>query len=287
MKKLTKISILLLSLILTVSCEDNDKDKFNYGNPAEAGPMLLLEVTSPVLDVTDFANSSFKANLTAPTNNVQSYDLYVQRLGATGTQGQVAFLKNISSFPAELTVTASDIATALNTTLDSFLAGDEFKFTAEVTRTDGKVFDFNTLDPDLQNEPGQRQAYRFNTYISCPFVVEDLVGTYELIQTAFMGGAGSTYEVIAGPGENQYSIVDLANNNTALLEDGTKADLVVTVNPASGVSVPSDQYPHYSDFAFPAEEDAGFTFSCIGSISLLKFKYTCCGTYPLQLTKIQ
>jgi len=146
---------------LLIGCADETTHPWN-GLVQEAATVIVDEVVVPVYDVTNLASAKFEAKLSSPTNNISKYDINVSLNG-----GDTVFVKSITSFPATLSVTAQEIATALQMNLEDLAPGDKVSFLAEVTRSDGTVFGVEDLDGDVNN-PGMKQGYWFTTFVSCP-----------------------------------------------------------------------------------------------------------------------
>lgn len=268
MKNIFRLLTLSLFISLFASCEDEDKTVYDIGiTPENTGSMVILDVTSPVLDFTNLEGSAFTAIIETPNNNVVQYDVSVQRTGANG-DSEVAFVKSLTSFPSELSISAPEIVDALGITLADLEAGDLFTLYGRTTDDQGRVFTFNNVDSDLGSEAGQRQAFQFQTFIACPFVPADIEGTYTVVNhrfDAFFGPQGATRTVVAGPGPDQFTIV-----GGALPLDGAD-DLIITVDSvtdAASYGGPTDAV-HFNTFG-PATYASvtGTVFSCTGLIDI-------------------
>lgn len=168
------ISLLLFPLLL-IACESE------YVAPHESVPKggfvrfdTEVEKISFVLDLTQNANPVFEAPITAPSNNVQSYDLSFTLSRVQDQLGPFDLL-SINRFPATLSFSLQDIADAAG--IDISEAKGLINLDARVTRDDGTVFTFDDFTGDLNN-PGQRQAMRFSISTLCP---SELAGTYKSV----------------------------------------------------------------------------------------------------------
>ncbi|MFD2565027.1 hypothetical protein [Aquimarina rubra] len=277
MKKLFKIFLVVMTATVFFSCEDDEKNQIT--DTVNAPWAYFTEISSPVINVLDLEGSAYEGRIVDGFGTIASYEMRVNRNG-----GAFVPFRTITEFPFDLRVTATDLADALGLTLADLGPGDKFDFLVTITDTNGLVFDG---EDELQflgdiSNPGLAQALRYTTFISCPFVSSEIGGIYEIQPggTAGLFAAGSQFEVIAGPGDNQYSIVDFG-------DPAFNSNLVINVDPATGISIPSGDQLY--DFGFslnPAESNAGFTFSCSGNIVLTAFSYTCCGNFPLVMSKI-
>lgn len=278
MKKIYKILLFTFLAVSIVACEDIDKDPYEInGVDGPFGSFVRLDITSAaVLDVTNIDGTVFGGTVSAPSNNVASWDLKVRRVSGGQASDYVPFL-NITSFPAEFAATPAGLAAAFGLTSADLIPGDRFDFEATSTGTDGSVVTFDDFGPNLQGGPGEAQGYRFVTFLSCPFIQADAVGTYAIISTDAVGfqGANTTFDVIAGPKANDITMIDPIGH---LLpgDPPDKYNVVINVDPGSGQAIVESQpgydsgHPIYGGTPYgPGKvEGSGFVFSCAGSIVL-------------------
>ena len=257
--------------VLLLACEDNDKDPLNLNDTTHA-PYVKLEVSNPVLDVTDLENSAFEGTLFAPADNVSSWTTSVRRI-SQGESTQFGEVATVNSFPIEVSISAEEIAEAIGQQISDFLAGDRFEFSASSTGADGSVLNFSRLSSNITGQPEQRQAYSFETFISCPLDPTLVEGTYTVEELGFAGCFSEdteTREVINGPGENQITII----NGTFPKSGGE--DLILDIDPVTGNVTLGDG----DKFSFKPDNTcvtgaqdkygsvSGFFFSCTGTLSL-------------------
>ncbi len=274
MKNIIKTLLLALLIVSFVACEDQDKDPYEINiEDGPFGSFIRLDITtSPVLDVTDIDNTSFGGTLSNPSDNVSEYLIRVRRVSG-GAASDYAAYENYTSFPAEFVVTAASLATALGQTVADFLPGDRFDFEATSVSDEGVIVSFDDFAPNLAGNPGMAQGYRFNTFISCPFVQADAVGSYTTTVSGFGGlPAGNVFEVIAGGDSGQIIMV---NPHGSADPDGVGYEIEVDVSPFGIATVPSGQFIFDTDetgnagfFDTTVENGVGFVFSCAGAITL-------------------
>lgn len=276
MKKInfTKYLALLFLTVALVACQDNDKQPFEIN--IEDGPFgnfIRLDISSaPVLDVTDLANAQFGGLFTNPSGNTASYTLTVRRVSG-GVMTDYVPLVTLTSFPAEFFATPANIAAALGVLETDLLAGDRFDFEASSVGTDGSVATFDGFAPNLQGNPGMAQGYRFQTFISCPFVQADALGTYVSTQTDFNSfPAGSNFQVVAGADSGE---IIMQNPFQSPDPDGVGYNVPINVTPfgiatvPDGVSVFDTDATGNAGFTDTFTDNAGgFVFSCVGAIVL-------------------
>ncbi|MGB0373756.1 MAG: hypothetical protein ACPGCZ_02410 [Flavobacteriaceae bacterium] len=294
MKKLNYLLGFFVFAFVIVSCEPDDS--LNPRAELVTAPYVFFEEEFAVIDAADIDNSYFGGTLMAPANNVASYHLQVRKVGGSTASNWVD-IYTATSFPASFQITAAMISNALNVTP---AAGDKYEFNGYSVGTDGSVVDFKTLAPDIAAESGQKQAYQLVTYVACPFVIDDAVGTYTVnrpatTDTPFETSATDTYtfEVVAGDADGEiilknpfgYSSTYAApyahpNYDPGFL-NGT--DIKVTVDPlgfaewepqmsyhiglSEGGWVADGGLSSYGPLTSDGDlEGSGFVFSCVGSI---------------------
>lgn len=270
MKKLIKIFLVVLSTTLFFSCEDDEKNRIT--DTVDAPWVYFESVSAPVIDVTDLEGSAYEARIVTPFDNVASYAISVNLNDSEDADENLELfpLRTITEFPADLSINATEITAALGITLADLNPGDKINFRVVATDFDGVEFDGADATQflgDISN-PGLQQALSYNTFISCPFVAADAVGTYTVSFhrfDAFFGAQPATREVIAGPGENQITVV-----GGAIPLDGSD-DLVITVDPNTGIASygGSAEAIHFNTFGPAAYLGVtGFVFSCTGTVDI-------------------
>lgn len=270
MKNLYKFSFILLLLGLTLtSCEDNEKSPF----PAPRdGSFVSVVFDNLILDVTQLDVTAITGTLRAPVANVATYDLEVRRTSG-GVSSEFVDVLTVDAFPGEFSISLADLGVALGLEVSDFEAGDRFDFQATSTSIDGTVTNFADLNQDLQAEFGQLQSYQFTSFISCPFSVDEALGTYTLTACGlgFCDATANQFEVVAGVDPN--TVVLLNPYNSFDPATGDPFEILVSVDPATGIGSISQQAAFATEDTgnagfFPTEIDAdtGFYFSCTGTI---------------------
>ncbi len=278
MKNIYKFLFLAVLIVSVSACEDIDKDPIPVnGTDGPFGSFIRLNLsTAAVLDVTNIDGTSFGGTLVAPSNNVASYDLKVRRVSNGEVSDYEPFFST-TTFPAEMLATPAALAAVFGVTSADLIPGDRFDFEATTVGTDGTVVTFDNFGPNLQGGPGQAQGYRFVTFLSCPFIQADAVGTYAITSTDAVGFADpgkTTFDVTSGPGDN-ITMVDPFGN---LLpgDAADRYDVVINVNAGSGQAAVASQraydsgHPVFGGTPYGIGEvnGGGFVFSCAGAIVL-------------------
>lgn len=272
MKNFFKIFLVVLTTTVFFSCEDDEKNKIT--DTVDAPWVYFESIDSPVIDVTNIEGSAFEAQLVAPFDNIASYEIRVNRNG-----GDFFPLRTITDFPSDLSVSAADLATALGITVPDLGPGDQFDFFVKITDNDGVVFDG---EDELQflgdiSNPGLAQALTYTTFISCPFVTADAVGTYTITNDVWgyeAGGSDGQFEMIAGPEDNQLIMVNpFEHVNPATGEQDY--NVVINVDPNTGIATIDRQEAwHCDNFGCPYGQGfietraTGFLFSCTGTLNI-------------------
>ena len=261
------LSVLVFSFMF-IACEDEDKEMFNtHAQSENVAPYVRILSNAKVIDATKLETAGFSGTLSAPGNNVASWTVRIRRT-ANGETSDFADLTTVNSFPSEFSVTGVDIAAALGINISDIQPGDNIEFSATSTGIDGSVLTFDQLANDLAGQPEQRQAYNFGAFVSCAFIADDIAGTYNVTQhrfDAFFGAQPSTREVIAGPKDNQFTII-----GGPIPLDGSD-DLIIDVDPTTGIvtDVANPNGIHFNTFGPGVYGNAsGFAFSCAGFIDL-------------------
>ena len=195
MKNLKFIYCILVSMII-VSCTDQS----TFRNPAihelENGSFVEWQTVPPTSfdSVEGFAISG---TLRDVNSNTSSYSLSVQAtVGGDLLTAEDFF--TVNSFPADVNVTVSEIATALGLSTADISMGDFFQFYGKTTRNDGTVFygtspnygshqdntNIGYTQSNLNLNASYTSAMDFNAILACPLPDGLFVGTYTITADA-------------------------------------------------------------------------------------------------------
>lgn len=268
MKTRLNIFIILFVSLFIISCEDNEKNPLPA---AREGAFVYVDLISSLIDVTQIETSAYSGILNA-RGDVSSHSFKVRYI-FDGVASEYEDVYDVSTFPAEFRITAVDVADAFGIEVGSFEPGTRFEFIGTSTTSSGETVNQNSLNADLFGEVGQRQAYNLVTFISCPFVQADVLGTYRTITTDFSSfPAGNIFEVIAG--ENADEII-MVNPMGGPDPDGVGYKIKVSVTPNGIATINGDQPLFDTDATGNAgfgdtyvDSGSGFVFACTGTISL-------------------
>lgn len=236
--------------LFLLSCEDGNKnllDDFEIGGFVRFAEPFPLVVD--VQDLSEIAGIAITATLETPDNNVVSYSMEVSATIA-GTDYELAPIgTEITSFPATISITMVDIASALNLDVSTVGFGDTFTFKGTAVNDKGTVYSSDRLSfdsdtktagganstEDLLNEAGYRNAFAFGFAIPCPPETGDFAGDWVINFTDLWGdgwdGAFIT-ATIDGVGTNYTLESGASGSVTVTVPEGTQR-LVFSYTPGS------------------------------------------------------
>ena len=160
MKKIFFIPALLLIFVTFNSCQKDDS--LDPRPVIVSGNFVRLDIVRPRLSI-DESSSTFGGTLTNPGGLAVKYNLYVRRTDPYGTTfDDFHLIKTVTSFPLELALTASDIATALGVDVSTLQLGDHYRFYGESFDAAGNRTDYYNLSSAIINSlASYKEAYRF------------------------------------------------------------------------------------------------------------------------------
>lgn len=232
--KLDSIRNFLGPLILTLligfgiaACEDEDKN--NFDSFSKSGAFVRFEEPFPtVVDVSSLdqiAAVAITAVIENPNNTVANYSISVGATISGVVIEQTPLISDITTFPATVNLTMTEIANALGLDTADIGFGDTFEFVGTATNTDGTVytaerqnFDRETKvvtggnnSADLIDELGYRNAFEFGFAIPCPPETGNIAGNWIIdmqdlygdgwdnaFVTVDIDGATTNYTIAAG-----------------------------------------------------------------------------------------
>ena len=260
---LKNIFFIFTTFIVLMSCEDDDKNPlFVDKNPDNFGVFVTIEQQTLVIDFTN-PESTYDFTIMAPADNVTEYRLRVARTSGE-TVSDTVLVESATTFPANFSVSAADLANALSISTEDLSPGDKFDFISEATGINGEVASFANLTGDATG-PGMFQGFNHTTFLSCPFVASDAVGSYSVTNDGF-GQANASFEVISGPDDGTVTV-------TGLFEQ----DFDISVDIETGIATIPRQPVKADFFGFEGgninTSATSFFFSCTGAV-ILTLQYT-------------
>lgn len=292
-----KILYILSVLVLVISsCK---KDDAVYMDSLEKAPFVYFKSAPPaVVGVDNISDLVYSGTLDA-SGPVASYELQIYA-SLSGVETDTFTVSTFTSFPANFSLNAQQIADNLEVTIADLSFGDSFGFVGIITSEDGTVYYSSSPEleetvvdgevtervyhpngkvheevPDLSN--GYKSGFDFNFIIGCPqnsFDAASMAGTYAWTvdpwETWVVDGI---FEVVAGPGENQLTCIDVFDH--AVPGDASATyDMIIDVDPVTGVATVSQQNTWHpatwglADWGQGYHEGTGQIFGCANIIML-------------------
>jgi hypothetical protein len=275
-KFLKYITALSLALMIMISCRDEDAvrmPKLQEGVNAR----VVLDPNRGFLDFGNIGTASIAFDVYSVNKNIDEivYDVtYTDTSDPTAKFPTAQVTVPGSSFvdgKASVELTSSQIAEmfALPGGVDYIGGGDNLTFTSSAKLTDGRIITAANSAPSITGGTNASFTTAFNVLVACAFNVDEAVGTYTITRDdAEVSAPGDDFqlEVIAGPGDNQVTLVDLYGYGSY--------DVVVDVNPANGAATIAKQVAWDSDalgigFGEASIAGGGFFLSCAGSLDVI------------------
>jgi hypothetical protein len=275
-KFLKYITALSLALTIMISCRDEDAvrmPKLQEGVNAR----VVLDPNRGFLDFGNIGTASIAFDVYSVNKNIDEivYDVtYTDTSDPTAKFPTAQVTVPGSSFvdgKASVELTSSQIAEmfGLPGGVDYIGGGDNLTFTSTAKLTDGRIVNAANSAPSITGGTNASFTTAFNVLVACAFNVDEAVGTYTITRDdAGVSAPGDDLqlEVIAGPGENQVTLVDLFGYGSY--------DVVVDVNPANGAATIAKQVAWDSDALGIGLGEAsiaggGFFLSCAGSLDVI------------------
>ncbi|MCF7567504.1 hypothetical protein L3X37_03885 [Sabulilitoribacter arenilitoris] len=230
-KLVLKAFMVFALLIPFQSCEDEEKNRLDE---FQLGGFVRFETPFPtvvnIASLAEAANITITNVLEAPDGNVASYSIEVSAVVAGEEYGPVPFGETVTSFPANLTITMSDLASALGFDIADVGFADTFSFTGTAVNNNGIVYSSDPLtydsdtkvaaggnsSGDLLSEAGYRNAFAFSFAIPCPPNNNPINGDWIIAMTDLFGdgwdGAFVTVEIDGAMTDYTVADGDFANH---------------------------------------------------------------------------
>ena len=275
---LYKLPFLLLLLATMIGCEeerviyDVDNGQSFAGFQSAASPLVFNPVaeTENIYTVAVSTRSSMDRQVVVSVDESSTLDpsfYNIENTTVTIPAGEL-------SADIVITTPASDVFPAsgsvLNLNLDSVEGAD-----------------LSTFNPTTQ-------AIGFT--VECPSVdLASIPGTYAFTVDNFGFVIHNEFEIVEGPGDNQFTMVNLSGHPNPEADGAMNYDVIFSINPNTGsISVPKQEAWHYDtfggdpDYGVGSVAGSGRALTCIGQITL-SLQHTVAagsfGTYTLQFVK--
>ncbi len=275
-----KFSFLALILTTMVSCED---EIIIFDNPNDES-VATFQSNSP---------SPIIFNPAEDTRNV--YTISVSSVSAQDRTVNLSIDPSSTMDPSFYTIE----------TLNPVIPAGEYSTEVVILTAASDVFPAggSTLKINIDSVDGaELKDYSITSYtlpftVQCPTVdIASIPGTYKIIEDEFDTTVGDdTFEIVAGPGENQFTMVNPFDHPNPAADGEQNYEVVVSINPSSGtLTVARQNAWHYSNYAAsPAYgvgriNGSGLALTCIGQMTFSLVHTVAAGsfgTYGLTIRK--
>jgi hypothetical protein len=298
MNKIFKYStLLIMSMIMTISCRDEDAVRFPDFQTGVNARVAFGDPAKSFFNYADLANAALAFDIYTVNKDIEQIVYTVSYVDASDPNAGFADAEisvpgsEFTNGKASVELTSAEIAALFNLPggYEYLDGGDNFVFNAKAILTDGRVIDANNSAPSITGGNNASFTTQFVVFVACPFSVEEAIGTYTITR--------DDAEVSIDPSDTQVEVIAGTAPNTVILKDlfgyPQQYDVVVVVNAGNGAATVAKQKAWDSDaligqYGEASVEGAGFFFSCTGFLTV-DLEHTVdagsFGTYKLELTK--
>jgi len=176
------------AVVLFTACEDKETPYNEFEDLTKGAIPRLVSAPSGIFDFfnPDDSQISFEVEFYDENEgrNVASYAWDVSYADDSTSAGPVNLLTlnkgdfqtNSAGLPgANITFRLNDVLSALGLSIDDVDGGNNFSFSATLTKDDGSVFTGANTSPNLKGQPAFNAFFNFNQPLVCP---SDLGGSY-------------------------------------------------------------------------------------------------------------
>lgn len=165
----------IAALLISVSCEDDDKKPFTDFQKGAIPLFAQGDADTGFIDLTNFNSSKIAFNLaTEGEIDVQSVDVILTYNNSVTGESTNAKYSTVTSLPADINISFDQLMSAFPSdvvTADSLDLGDSFNVNGFVTTSDGRYLEGGYSPSVLANKP---VLLTYN--VAC---ASDLAGTYD------------------------------------------------------------------------------------------------------------
>ncbi|WP_299532106.1 hypothetical protein [Ulvibacterium sp.] len=230
-----------------ISCEEDEKDPMQvHLDEANKAPYVRI-LYDNVVAVDQVPSASFDANLDAFEDNVQSWSVDVSLEGSADIDATP--LTTVSTFPSDISIPFTEIATTLGITAEDIAAGDILRFLGTATSSSGFVANQDNFSGSILGQPEQNQAFNFIVQIECAPITDVSVGgtwTVDAFDSFGDGWNGASINFVIDGVNNSFTFgsggsanfsIDVPDGSTLLIffSGGSfDEEVTFTVNSPSG-----------------------------------------------------
>ncbi len=184
-------------------------------------------------------------------------------------------VESVTTFPATITINATDLAGLLGVTVDSFRVGDNFRALFPINTADGKRLKV-AVNSDLCQQPAQPSFGGCNVDwgVTCPVSDDFAVGTYQMEYVNGPAGIFSDREVVltvAGPTSRSMPVTyfgfDLSLTINLVCGEVTVPEQGAGVGCTNGIIWGQGSPPDGFSTSFDLQNDSEFTISLTDDVT--------------------
>lgn len=282
---------LIVILLAISSCRKDDNPKLP-GLERVPQPLITKDVSQDVsisaLEPESFS-ASFSVGLHFPDDIApQKFDVVVMK---NENKSNVKVLQaDISTFPTIVSLTGAELKEMFGTEI---VLGDKFDIGVDITTKDGKKFEaFPAVGAGygsgVSAQPGASVFVRYEAV--CQFVIEDYVGTFEVVEDPWGDlGEGSTIEITSRGTDELIFTYPIIDARPIIVKVNTGTNTISVAKQVIGNYGTPPDWPYGDVFA---ETTGGGTVNYVSPCDLmmtLNLNYTVgaggFGAFPLVLKK--
>ena len=299
-------SLVFILFVLLISCEDPDAIRIPDFKDA-VNVRVVIDPDNSFLDFSDLANAKFVFDAYSENTDLRSATFYMSYydFSADSTYNEVPL--EFTEFPTQhYEFTSQELADIFNLPggIDGLGGGDSFNFITVAVTADGLIYPDTVLQglpqetlnvtPNIINSAATTSfTSSFLVYVSCPFIADDAVGTYQVVEDGWADwDPGDQIEVVANT--DGTGIIVKGMYSKFRNDDRGPYDVEVLVDAGSGIATVVLQ-PAWEWYWYAGEEGygtgsvagEGFVFSCSGIITLSQEHTVAAGSFGVYVLTLQ
>ncbi|MEQ8925751.1 MAG: hypothetical protein RLO81_08030 [Fulvivirga sp.] len=192
MKNILKYTFLGLTLMILVSCEDEDSKRIPSEFDKAPNVRINVDPLNSFINIGDINNTAIIYDLYSESKNLRTIELtVVYSVGGSPVDTAVvktytqADINAANGVLLQESVTAQELATAFSIALTDIAGGDAFIFNNITTLDNGIIYPSETVNGNLNVTPNIVNSSNtssftssFTAFAGCPSPQEDIAGTY-------------------------------------------------------------------------------------------------------------
>lgn len=291
MKNILKLILSFTAVVSILSSCKKDDIVHGSVDAYEVGSYLQYIGTpqaSPALfDLASITTSTVSIDVRVIGSDAKSVNIYT---GPNSDKSTWTLIKNVPfSDSGSLSVTGTELGTALGVDPETFSPGIVFTFYNEIVTTDDRLFSMDNTSSDFEAQTNYKMALEWSATIFCAYNGSVYDGNVEILNddwADYSSGDIVVNGVEPGPGPNQITmrVYPSPSYGTAI------NPIIIDVDPETNVATVEKQvYGTYdgSPYGEFSVEGGGVVNSCEGTISLDLEHTVAAGTFGTYNLTIQ